>query len=235
MASGALSQGLTVAADSSLGEALTVLVRDFERLNPGAGLKLMLGASGALLGQLAQDTPADVLVSADAATVSLGVQRRLLVEDMGNVIAANTLVLVVPMSLSLPVQRLADLARPEVARIAMGRESAVPAGRYAREAINAQRLWPSLQQKVVVAKDVREVLDLVASAQVQAGFVFATDVAQAPGRLRVVETLQTTTPIRYLANVATESKNPELGRAFVSFLRGEPARAVFKRFGFGLP
>lgn len=235
MVSAAVSQGLTVAADSSLGDALTVLARDFERLHKDVRVTLLLGSSGELLGQLAQGAPVDVLASADAATVTLGVQRRLLVEDLGNVFAANTLVLVVPADLTLPVQRLADLARPEVARIAMGRESAVPAGRYAREAINGQRLWPSLQQKVVVAKDVREVLDLVASAQVQAGFVFATDATQATGRLRVVETLHTTTPIRYLANVATGSRNPELARAFVAFLRGEPARAVFGRFGFGAP
>lgn len=227
--------GLTVAADSSLGDAMKTVVRDFEARHAGAGVKLLMGASGALLEKIAQDTPADVLVSADAETVALGVQRRLLVSDLRSVFAANTLVLVVPASLNLPVHRLSDLAQAEVARIAMGREASVPAGRYAREAINAQRLWPSVQRKVVIADDVREVLDLVASGDVEAGFVFATDVAQAGDRVRVVETLPTTTPIRYLANVVVEARNPALAREFVAYLRSEPARVVFKRFGFGLP
>jgi molybdate transport system substrate-binding protein len=231
----AAAQGLTVAADSSLGDAMQALSRDFERGRKGVGVKLVFGASGALLGHLGQDSTADVLASADAETVALGLQRRLLVPDLRNIFASNTLVLVVPASLTLPVHRLSDLAMPELARIAMGRESSVPAGRYAREAINAQRLWPSLQRKMVISDDVREVLDLVANAEVSAGFVFATDAAQATGRIRVVETLPTTTPIRYLANVVADSKNQDLARDFVAYLRSEPARAVLKRFGFEPP
>lgn len=231
----ALAQSLTVAADSSLGSPMQALVQDFASSHTGVSVKLLLGASGALLGQIAQDIPADVLASADAETVAQGVQRRLLVPDLGNVFAANTLVLIVPASSTLPVRRLSDLAQPEVARIAMGREANVPAGRYAREAINAQRLWPSLQRKMVVVKDVREVLELVANSDADAGFVFATDAAQAAGRIRQVETLATTTPIRYLANVVADSKQQALAHEFVAYLRSDAARGVFKRFGFEAP
>jgi molybdate transport system substrate-binding protein len=231
----AQAQSLTVAADGSLVDAMKLVAHDFEATHAGVSIKLLLGASGALLGQIAQGTPVDVLAGADAETVDQGVQRRLLVADLRSVFATNTLVLVVPASLNLPVQRLSDLGRPEVARIAMGRESSEPAGRYAREAINAQRLWPSVQRKVVVADDVREALELVAGADVEAGFVYTTDVAAAAGRVRVVETLSTTTPIRYLANVVADSKHAALAREFVSHLRSDPARAVFKQFGFGLP
>ncbi|HSI61421.1 MAG TPA: molybdate ABC transporter substrate-binding protein [Ideonella sp.] len=230
-----LAQGLTVAADSSLGEAMGAVARGFEAGHKGVSVKLLLGASGVLLEQVAQGVPADVLASADAETVALGVQRRLLVADLRGAFASNHLVLVVPASLSLPVKRLSDLARPEVVRIAMGREASVPAGRYAREAINAQRLWPSVQRKVVIAADLREVLDLVAGGDVEAGFVFATDVAAVAGRVRVVETLATTTPVRHLANVTAGSKNPALAQEFIAYLRSEPARALLKGLGFGVP
>ena len=235
VAAPSLAQGLTVAVDSSLNDAMKAVVREFEAGHAGLGVTLLVGAPGALLEQIGQGTAADVLAGADAQTVDLGVQRRLLLSDLGGVFASNALVLVVPASLNLPVQRLSDLARPEVARIAMGREASVPAGRYAREAINGQRMWPSLQRKVVLADDVREVLDRVAASDVEAGFVYATDVAAAAGRVRVVQTLQTTTPIRYLANVVAGSKNLALAREFVAYLRSERAGAVFKRFGFGVP
>jgi len=234
-ASASLAQGLLVATDNSLGEAMRAVARDFEAGRSGVRVELRVGAPGALLEQIASGVPVDVLAGADAETVALGVQRRLLEPELRSVFASNELVLVVPASLNLPVRRLSDLARPEVARIAMGREATVPAGRYAREAINAQRMWPAVQRKVVVGQDVREVLDLVAAADVEAGFVFATDVRAAADRVRVVETLTTTTPIRYLANVAAGSKNPALAREFVAHLRGDAARAVFKRFGFGVP
>jgi molybdate transport system substrate-binding protein len=235
-AGSASAQALVVAADSSLGEAMTAVARDFEATRQGVAVTLRLGASGALLEQVGRGAATDVLAAADAETVALGVQRRLLLPDLRSSFASNRLVLVVPASLNLPVQRLADLGRPEVVRVAMGRPASEAAGRYAREAINAQRLWPAVQRKAVWVDDVREVLALVAAADVEAGFVYATDVATAAaGRLRVVETLPTTTPIRYPANVVAGSRQPALAREFVAYLRSDPARAVFQRFGFGLP
>lgn len=229
------AQTLNVAADSSLGEALADVARQFEAERPGVKVQLRLGGSGVLLEQLGRGAAIDVLAPADAETAALGVQRRLLQPDLRSSFAGNRLVLVVPTALDLPVQRLADLGRPEVARVAMGRPTSEPAGRYAREAINAQRLWPAVQRKAVLVDDVREVLALVAAADVEAGFVYATDLSAARARVRLVETLGTTTPIRYPAHVASASTQPELARAFVAHLRSDAARTVFKQRGYTLP
>ena len=234
-ASPALAQRLTVAVDNSLGNAMKAVALEFAASHSGVSVSFLTGASGALLEQLGHDTMADVLVAGDVQTVELGEQRRLLVPAVLSVFASNALVVVVPVSASVPVQRLSDLARPEVMRIAMGRPTTVPAGRYAREAINAQRLWSSLQRKVVIAENVQEVLDLVARADAEAGFVFATDVAAAPGLVRVVQTLPTATPIHHVAAVVAGSRNPALAREFIAYLRSDPARAVFRQFGFGVP
>ena len=230
-----LAQGLTVAADSSLAGAMQAVARGFEASHPGARVSLLSGASGALLERIAQGAPVDVLASADAQTVREGVQRHLLRAEAGSAFALNALVLVVPAKSNGVVQRLSDLARPEVLRVAMGRESSVAAGRSAREAINAQRLWPAMQRKLVLADDAQQVLALVANADVEAGFVYATDVSGAAVPVRVVETLATTTPIRHLAHVVSASEHPALAGEFVAYLRSEPARAVFRRLGFGLP
>ena len=106
-----LAQSLTVATDSSLGPGMKAVVQGFEAAHAGVSVKLLLGASGALLEQIAEGTSVDVLAGADAETVALGVQRRLLVSDLRSVFATNALVLIVPASLNLPVQRLSDLAQ----------------------------------------------------------------------------------------------------------------------------
>ena len=230
-----LAQNLTVAIDSSLGAAMNAVARDFEAGRSGVRVSLETGASGQLLERIAQGRVTDVLAGADVPTMERGEQRRLLLPGPRISFATNTLVLVVPASRELPVQRLSDLARPEVARIAMGRPSSVPAGHYAREAINAQRLWSSLQRKVVIVEDAPEVMKMVASADAQAGFVYATDAAAAAGRVRVAQTLSTTTPIHHAATVVAASTNPVLAREFVTYLHSEAARAVFRRFGFGVP
>jgi molybdate transport system substrate-binding protein len=233
--SSAFSQSLTVATDSSLAPAMAAVAKAFEASRSGVAVKLVVGAPGALLEQMAQDTAIDLLAGSDAETAALGQRRRLLQPELRSVFATNTLVLVTPAALQLPVQRLSDLSRPEVVRIGIGRPTLEPAGRYAREAINAQRLWPALQRKLVQADDVREVFALVAAGDVEAGFVYATDAAAAAGRVRVVETLATTTPVRYLVHVAVAGPQPALARDFAAYLRSEPARVVWQRFGFGLP
>jgi molybdate transport system substrate-binding protein len=231
----AAAQTLVVATDSALAPAMAEVARGFEASRPGVSVQVMPGAPGALLSRMAQDQAVDLLAGADAQTVALGVSRRLLQAELRSVFATNALVLVVPASLNLPVQRLSDLTRPEVVRVALGRAPAEPAGRYAREALDAQRLWTALQRKLVMADTVREVLDLVAAADVEAGLVYATDAAAAADRVRVVQTLETATPVRHLVHVSTSSAQPALARAFADHLRSEAARTVWRRFGFALP
>ena len=207
----------------------------FEAARPGVRVQLRFGASGVLLQEIAAGQPADVFASADAETLARGIQRRLLVSDAQRDFATGRLVLIVPTDRHASVQRLQDLARPEIRRIAMGRTATVPAGRYARQAIDALRLWPSLQQKIVAGDSVRAVLEAVAGGDVDAGFVYATDAAGAGPRVRVVQVLDTATPVRYPATVVAASGQPALARDFVLFLNQPAARAIFERHGFGAP
>ena len=231
----AAAQQLTVAAAASLTEALRDVAQAFEATRPGVRVQLQFGASGALLQDIANGKPADVFASADADTLGRGIQRRLLLTEAQREFATNALVLVVPTDRSSPVQRLQDLARPEIRRVAMGRMATVPAGRYAKQAIDALRLWPALKQKIVFGDSVRTVLEAVASGDVDAGFVYATDVALAGKRVRVVETLAVQPPIRYPATVVAGSGETALARDFIAFLNQPQARAVFTRYGFGAP
>ena len=231
----AAAQQITVAAAASLTEAMRDVARAFEAARPGVTVTLQFAASGELLQDIANGKPVDVFASADADTLARGIQRRLLLAEAQREFATNTLVLMVPTDRSSPVQRLQDLARPEVRRIAMGRTATVPAGRYAKQAIDALRLWPALQQKIVAGDSVRAVLEAVASGDADAGFVYGTDVALAGKRVRVVQTLSVQTPIRYPATVVIGSREAALARELIAFLNQSPARAIFTGHGFGAP
>jgi molybdate transport system substrate-binding protein len=231
----AWAQQLTVAADSSLGGALQEVARAFQALHPGVTVRLNLAASGVLLEQIAEGKAADVYASTDGETLARGIERHLLRADGAREFATNTLLLVVPGGRSSPVQRLADLARPEVRRISMGRPAGVPAGRYARQAIDGARLWPAVQRKVAMTDDGPEALALVARAEVDAGFAFQTDALTAADRVRVIQTLTLPLPPRHAAAVVAGSAQATLAREFVAYLTGNPARAVFTRLGFGEP
>ena len=118
----ATAQPLNVAAAASLTEAMRDVAKAFEAARPGVGVQLQFGASGMLLQDIAGGKPADVFASADADTLARGVQRRLLLAEAQREFATNALVLIVPTDRSSPVQRLQDLARPEIRRIAKERE-----------------------------------------------------------------------------------------------------------------
>lgn len=228
---------VTVGAAASLTDAMREIAVRFETAHPGTKVQLVFGASGALAQQLGRGAPLDVLASADEATLALAVSRGWVAADSVTRFATNALVLAVPArpagASGVTVTDLADLAKPAVRRVALGLPGSVPAGRYARAALEVAGLWRAVEPKAVGAASVRQVLDYLARAEVDAGFVYASDLATAQARgLREVLRVPTAEPVRYPAGVALTSPRPALARTFVAFLRQPPAQAVLAAHGF---
>ncbi|MGI9153533.1 MAG: molybdate ABC transporter substrate-binding protein, partial [Rubrivivax sp.] len=134
-----------------------------------------------------------------------------------------------------PPKTLNDLARPAVARITIGLPASVPAGRYAQSALEAAGLWAAIAPKVIGAHHVRQALDYVARAEVDAGFVYATDAALMPGKVQVAFTVPTAQPILYPAAPVVAGPHAADGVKFVDFLLMPTAQAVLAKHGFGRP
>ena len=250
---------LTVSAASSLTNALREVAPLFESAQPGTKVNLNFGASGALLAQATRGAPVDVLLSADAETMDQAQARGLVRAAQRRDLLANTLVVIVPAAAAgvpgtastsgrsrnsaapgpstpprLP-RSLEDLAGPSYARIAIGVPASVPVGRYTQGALEAARLWESLQPRMIGAHSVRQALDYVARGEVDAGFVFATDAALLPDKVRVAFAVPTAKPILYPVAALATAPNPALAARFVEFLFTPPAQAVFARHGFARP
>ena len=228
------AQSLTVSAAASLTEALKEIGARFEAAHAGSTLRFNFAASGVLLQQIAQGAPADVFVSADEETVARGIEQKLLDPATRRLFAGNVVVLIRPQG-SMAVKALADLPRPEVRRIAVGKPASVPVGRYTQQGLTAAQLWDALQPKIVPGDSVRQVLDYVARGEVEAGFVYATDAALMAEKVQVVQTLPGHAPVLYPAVVVADSRQKALARAFVAFLGGAEAQAILARRGFTNP
>lgn len=226
---------LTVSAAASLTQALREIAPAFEAAHPGTKLRLNFGASGALLAQIARGAPVDVLLSADAETMDQAQAQGLVRPAQRRNVVSNTLVLVVPAVRAQAPRALPELAGPGFARIAIGLPASVPAGRYARGALEAAGLWGAVQPKMVGANHVRQALDYVARAEADAGFVYATDAAAMPGKVRVAFHVPTSPPILYPAAVLAAAPNPAPAARFLDFLFTPSAQAIFARHGFGRP
>jgi molybdate transport system substrate-binding protein len=156
----------------------------------------------------------------------------LIVADTRYDLVGNALVLIAPVQ-STALHNFQDLTGSVVKTIALGETSTVPAGMYARQTLEHLGLFAALEKKVVYAKDVRAVLTYVETGNADAGLVYQTDANTSP-KVRVVAIAPADShdPILYPAAVLRDSKNKPAARAFVDFLQGPDARAVFQKYGF---
>ncbi|MDM4765189.1 molybdate ABC transporter substrate-binding protein [Pelomonas sp. SE-A7] len=226
---------LTVSAAASLSNAFRELAPAFEAQHPGTRLQFNFAASDALLAQISKGAPVDVFASADQETMDKAEAQKLLQAGSRRNFVSNSLVLVVPAASALAVSGLADLQKPEVTRIAIGKPEGVPAGRYAKGALEAAKLWSVVEPKAIYAVNVRQALDYVARAEVEAGFVYATDAAIQKDKVKVVATIPTETAIAYPIAAVTAAPNAEAARKFIDYVASPAGQAVLARYGFLKP
>ena len=226
---------LTVSAAASLTNAFNDLAPQFEAANPGIRLQYNFAASGALLQQIAKGAPVDAFASADQETMNQAQAQDLVLAVQRRNFASNALVVIVPASSTSVPKVLGDLAQGGFQRIAIGLPASVPVGRYTKGVLEAAGLWGAIEPKMIGANSVRQALDYVARAEVDAGFVYATDAALMPGKVKVAFAVPTATPILYPAAPLAKSANPALAQRFVEFLVSPSAQAVLAKHGFGKP
>lgn len=231
----AAAQQITVSAAASLTDAFKEIGQKFEATKSGVTVRYNFAASGVLIQQIAQGAPVDVLASADQETMKRGVDQKLIDPDTRRDFAANVLVLVGPAQGGPALKALADLSRPEVKRIAIGKVETVPVGRYTKQALEAANLWAPLQPKLVQADSVRQVLDYVARGEVEAGFVYRSDAAIMADKVRIALTAGGHAPVTYPVAVVSDSRQKALAKEFAEYLRSPAAQDVLARFGFAKP
>ena len=168
-------------------------------------------------------------------TIDRADQQNLLVPGSRRNFVSNALVLITPLEGGLPLTTLADLQKPEVKRIALGKPDGVPAGRYAKSALEAAKLWSVLESKAVYAQNVRQALDYVARGEVEAGFVYATDAALQRDKVKALFSVPTETPISYPVAAVNAAPNADGARKFIAYLLSPEGQAVLARFGFLKP
>ncbi|MEO6361766.1 MAG: molybdate ABC transporter substrate-binding protein [Caldimonas sp.] len=231
-AAGARTAELTVSAAASLGPPFRDIAAAFEKEHPGTRVRLNLAASGQLLQQIAQGAPVDVFASADEATMNEAGRQQLVVASTRVDFAGNALVVVVPADARVVPRRLADLRGDTFRRIAIGAPGSVPAGRYARAALEKAGLWAAIGARSVGAQSVRQALDYVARGEADAGFVYATDAASLSDKVRVAFSVPTDPPVVYPMAQVAASRSGDLARRFIASVAAAPGQAILARHGF---
>ena len=196
---------------------------DAVRAYPAAQIDVNYGGSGALAQQIVSGAPVDVFLSAAPKPMDDLAARNLLLPGTRRDLLRNDIVLIGA------VHSWQDLASPAVKRIALGDPASVPAGDYGRQVLQHLGLWESVRDKLVLAKDVTQVVNYVATGNVDAGVVYESDAA---GGNRVAAPPGSHAPVVYPIAVLQSTRAPLAAKAFAAYLESPSAAAIFRARGF---
>ena len=217
---------LVVSAASSLRNAFADYAKQFRP----ATARLSFAGSDELAAQIRAGGRADVFAAAntklpDALFAEGKVQKPVK-------FTANRLVLAVPKDSS--VKSVADVGKPGV-KVAIGSPS-VPIGAYTRQVLAG---LPSIERNRILANvktkepDVAGIVGKLTQGAVNAGFVYATDVAATRGALRAVRLPARLRPtVVYEAAVVKDTKYPEQAKAFIDGLVAGGGQDALRKAGF---
>jgi molybdate transport system substrate-binding protein len=234
----AQAQDLTVFAAASLKEALDDVGQQFQRARASEHkLALSYASSAVLAKQIENGAPADIFISADLDWMDYIEQRKLVRAGTRANLLRNRLVLIAPADSKLQAEikpgfPLATLLGS--GKLSMADPDSVPAGKYAKAALEKLGVWNSVEGRVARGDNVRAALVFVARGEAPLGIVYQTD-AYAEKKVRVVGVFpQDTHPaIIYPVAVIASSKHAA-APIFVSYLKSAEARAIFEKYGFSI-
>ena len=223
---------ILVSAAASLTNCLQEIGEIYNRRPDTARVVFNFGSSGALQQQIEQGAPADIFFSAGKKQMQALQDKGLMDDATVRFLLENKVVLIVPKGAVRPGS-FEDLRDPRYGRIAIGAPDSVPAGQYAEQVLISLGLREALEDRLILAKDVREVLFWVESGNADAGMVYSTDALISTG----VEVCLTApggshTPVRYPAGVTSGSGAPGAASDFLDFLLTPEVREIFLRYGF---
>lgn len=218
---------VTVFAAASLTDAFEAIGAAFEEAHPASDVTCVFASSSTLATQITQGAPADVFAPADRTQMD-AVADTGLVAGRPVAFAGNTLEIVVEDGNPLDIRGLADLTREDVTVVLAAEE--VPAGRYAREALDAQGLDV---RPASLETDVRAVRSRVVLGEADAGVVYASDIATAgDGVEGVAIPADENVPATYPIATLDDASNPAAARAFVDFVTSADGRRLLREHGF---
>jgi molybdate transport system substrate-binding protein len=210
---------VTVFAAASLSDAFKAMANPFAAVHDNYALTFAFAGSQQLVSQLEQGAKADAVATADRPTMERVKQRH----GPALVFAANRLVIAVRPGNPKGVRSLNDLGRPGLKVVLAA--PAVPAGRYARDALTKAQVSVN---PASLEDSVEGVATKVALGEADAGIVYATDATRDRGVDDVVIPDAENIRAEYLATALASGG----GQQFVDFVRSPTGQAILHRFGF---
>lgn len=224
-----------ISAAASLTDVLTELSRNYQKVHPGVAIKTSFAGSSTLAKQIENGAPADIFISADKDWADYLEKRSLLNRNTRADLLRNQLVLIAPLNRPPPITIApgVDLLASFSGKLCTGEPAYVPAGKYAKQALEFYGWWSPIQSRLVGTEDVRTALVFVERGECALGIVYKTDALMSK-KVTVIASFpaESHLPIVYPGGL-TKDASAE-AQAVWQFLQSAAAAEVFVRYGFTL-
>jgi len=226
---------ITMFAAASLSSVLPQVAAAYEK-QTGNKVVFSFAASSVLARQIEASPGADIFMSADADWMNYLDNRSLVDHATRKNLLSTDLVLIAPAgsTTTLQIAPHFDLAGAlKGGRLSIADPDSVPAGKYAKSSLMSLGVWNSVADHLAQAENVRVALAYVSRGETPYGIVYATD-AKVDPKVKIVGVFpaKSHAPIVYPAALTKDAK-PQ-AKAFLDFLSGGEAKALFVKFGFAL-
>lgn len=220
---------VTIAAGVGLKDVVNDIAAAFTKKHPSVRILKNYAPSGVLAKQLDGGGNMDVLFVANVGWMNYMKEKKHVDPATVMPFAYNTLVFV--SSNPHGPATLNDVTK--LNRIAIGSPKSVPAGEYAIEAFKKAGIDKQLENKLVMARDVRECLMYAERGEVDGAFVYKTDALhsrQVTVRFTVPQELFSR--VVYMTALTVSGTKNQDAKDFFSFLQSDEARSIIRRHGF---
>ncbi|MEM7099484.1 MAG: molybdate ABC transporter substrate-binding protein [Pseudomonadota bacterium] len=224
-----------VYAAASTKQVIDDLSLQFNR-DTGYKIQPVYAGTSVLARQISQGAPADIFVSANLAWMDYLSDAKLINDQKRFNLANNRLVLVQKTTSQPPSELTPDQLSKFLARrsLTSALVDAVPAGMYAKAALQHLNAWEQAKTRLVQTDNVRAALQLVVLGEVELGLVYASDLYDAdPARVRLLMTLPSDSHPRIVYPVTSISRSTHPGTSkFLAYLRSDDANATLAKYLF---
>jgi molybdate transport system substrate-binding protein len=220
---------LTIAAAANLTEVAQVLGTRFES-ETGIHAVFSFGSTAQLTQQIENGAPFDAFLAADAEHVQELDRKGLLSPSSRAAYAEGVLALWAP-SAATAVNRIEDLASPQVRVIAVAKPELAPYGAAAMEALRAAGILDRVKAKIVYSDNISMAKQYGASGNADAVFTAYSLVMKEGGKvIRIDEKLHR--PITQELGVIAASPHKTEAVRFVDFVLHGDGRAILADSGY---
>ncbi len=227
------ARSITVSAAADLTPAFQEIGRLFEQ-REGTKVVFNFGSTGQLAQQIEQGAPVDLFAAANVSFVDGLEKKGLILPDTKALYAQGRVTLWTRADSPLKLERVEDLARPEVTRVAIANPEHAPYGVAAREALQSAGVLEAVSPKLVYGENITQTLQYAESGNADAAVVALSLSTQSKGRWTLIPA-GLHKPLNQALAVIKSTRHEQEARRFAAFVNSAEGRGVMRRYGFVLP